>query len=60
MRAGEAFSTVGMVCDGQRRSRRVVKGSPDAGWGSELALPPLRELTKFWTRAETSLAGAAL
>jgi hypothetical protein len=30
MRAGEAFSTAGIVCEGQRRSRRVVNGSPDA------------------------------
>jgi hypothetical protein len=29
MRAGEALSTVEMVCEGQSRSSSVVKGSPD-------------------------------
>jgi hypothetical protein len=58
----EAFSMVGIVCEGQRRSGRVVKGSPEEDCEGELLLPlpPLRELTKFCTSAETSFDGAAL
>jgi hypothetical protein len=57
MSSGEALSTVEMVCDGHRRSNRVVKGSLD---GCEPPLPPWKELTKFWMIEETSLVGAAL
>jgi len=48
MSSGEALSTVDMVCDGQRRSSKVVKGSPDAdGCEEPPRLPPCSELTKF-------------
>jgi hypothetical protein len=58
MSSGEALSTVEMVCDGQRRSNRVVKGSLDGC--EEPPLLPWKELTKFWMMEETSLVGAAL
>lgn len=62
MSAGDIFSIVGMVCEGQRRSGSVVKGSEEADcdWELLLPLPPLRELTKFCTNADTSFDGAAL
>jgi hypothetical protein len=57
--ASDPLSTVVMVCDGQRRSSRVVKGSLD-GCEEPPRLPPWRELTKFWTMEETSPVEAAL
>lgn len=53
MTDGGAFSTTGIVIFGDRRSRRVVKGSCEACWLAKL--PPLSELRKFWTARAASV-----
>ena len=59
IRAGEAFSMVGMVWEGHRRSSKVVNGS-ELCFDVLPSSPPLSELTKSWTMAETSFVGALL
>jgi hypothetical protein len=60
MRASVALLMTGIVVLGERRSRRVVKGSSEACWPRLVfALPPLREFRKFWTMAEASLDSEA-
>ena len=56
MNATSAFCTIGIVVSEERRSERVVKSA--SCWDEPARLLPFKELRKFWTIADVSVAPA--